>query len=323
MSGFLVHRIVSKWAMGLKKAIKINGCEFDGTKDITVEDDTKLPLEGGTLTGDLFFSTETMSAINPKIISDSTITLTKNGAIKITLPLSEDNAKYYVGFRLNSSQTSASIEMDVTVTNGAVTTNSLHATGDLLKENGIDRVFAKVNDGKLEVFLYREKDSDTILNVDVVSLLGFMSTGKINDWEGMAVSVINDKSTAGIVQDNNDSSKLKDQVSSSRVNVITIADGVVISSTTSNYDFENLDTLNNCLIYLKSGNYIINLKSDVKVGTKIDLIGNFDIIPDVNTTIVTAEGSVEFEHSESPNLPITMIYLGGGEWFVAGNLNYI
>ena len=34
---------------------KINGVEFDGTGDITVEDATKLPLSGGTLTGPISF----------------------------------------------------------------------------------------------------------------------------------------------------------------------------------------------------------------------------------------------------------------------------
>ena len=34
---------------------KINGVEFDGTGDITIEDATKLPLSGGTLTGPIFF----------------------------------------------------------------------------------------------------------------------------------------------------------------------------------------------------------------------------------------------------------------------------
>lgn len=40
-------------ATKLKTARKINNIEFDGSKDITIKDDTKLPLSGGEVTGDL------------------------------------------------------------------------------------------------------------------------------------------------------------------------------------------------------------------------------------------------------------------------------
>lgn len=40
-------------ATQLKTARKINNIEFDGSKDITIKDDTKLPLSGGEVTGDL------------------------------------------------------------------------------------------------------------------------------------------------------------------------------------------------------------------------------------------------------------------------------
>lgn len=40
-------------ATKLATARKINGVNFDGTTDITVEDDTKLPLSGGTMTGEI------------------------------------------------------------------------------------------------------------------------------------------------------------------------------------------------------------------------------------------------------------------------------
>ena len=40
-------------AVKLQTARTINGVSFDGTKNITVADNTKLPLTGGTLTGDL------------------------------------------------------------------------------------------------------------------------------------------------------------------------------------------------------------------------------------------------------------------------------
>ena len=42
-------------ATKLQTARTINGVEFDGTKDITVTDDTKLPLSGGTMTGGIIF----------------------------------------------------------------------------------------------------------------------------------------------------------------------------------------------------------------------------------------------------------------------------
>ena len=40
-------------ATKLSTARKINGVAFDGTQDITVKDDTKLPLSGGTMTGNI------------------------------------------------------------------------------------------------------------------------------------------------------------------------------------------------------------------------------------------------------------------------------
>lgn len=40
-------------ATKLATARKINGVNFDGTSDITVKDDTKLPLSGGTMTGEI------------------------------------------------------------------------------------------------------------------------------------------------------------------------------------------------------------------------------------------------------------------------------
>ena len=40
-------------ATQLKTARKINNVEFDGSKDITIKDDTKLPVSGGEITGDL------------------------------------------------------------------------------------------------------------------------------------------------------------------------------------------------------------------------------------------------------------------------------
>lgn len=43
----------SNTATRLQTARNINGIAFDGTKDITIADNTKLPLTGGTLTGDL------------------------------------------------------------------------------------------------------------------------------------------------------------------------------------------------------------------------------------------------------------------------------
>lgn len=46
-------------ATKLAAAKKINGVEFDGSKDITVADSTKLPLTGGTVTGTLILSKTT------------------------------------------------------------------------------------------------------------------------------------------------------------------------------------------------------------------------------------------------------------------------
>ena len=58
-------------ATKLSTARKINGVAFDGTQDITVKDDTKLPLSGGTMTGEIFSSHQTLVVQNIPNVSIS------------------------------------------------------------------------------------------------------------------------------------------------------------------------------------------------------------------------------------------------------------
>lgn len=51
----------------------INGVAFNGTKDITVADSTKLPLKGGTLTGAVTFSNTTASDMRVGIVSPDSV----------------------------------------------------------------------------------------------------------------------------------------------------------------------------------------------------------------------------------------------------------
>ena len=48
------HSTSSDTATKLANPVQINGVDFDGSQAITVEDNTKLPLAGGTLTGNLY-----------------------------------------------------------------------------------------------------------------------------------------------------------------------------------------------------------------------------------------------------------------------------
>ena len=76
----VTHDGVAKWlgnaktATKLETARKINGVSFDGTANITIADSTKLPIAGGTMTGDLTLKgnpTADLMAATKKYVDDS------------------------------------------------------------------------------------------------------------------------------------------------------------------------------------------------------------------------------------------------------------
>lgn len=76
----VTHDGVAKWlgnaktAMKLETARTINGVSFDGTANITIADSTKLPIAGGTMTGDLTLKgnpTADLMAATKKYVDDS------------------------------------------------------------------------------------------------------------------------------------------------------------------------------------------------------------------------------------------------------------
>lgn len=76
----VTHDGVAKWlgnantATKLETARTINGVAFDGTKNITIADSTKLPIAGGTMTGDLTLKgnpTADLMAATKKYVDDS------------------------------------------------------------------------------------------------------------------------------------------------------------------------------------------------------------------------------------------------------------
>ena len=76
----VTHDGVAKWlgnantATKLQTARTINGVAFDGTQDITIADSTKLPIAGGTMTGDLTLKgnpTADLMAATKKYVDDS------------------------------------------------------------------------------------------------------------------------------------------------------------------------------------------------------------------------------------------------------------
>ena len=76
----VTHVGVAKWlgnantATKLQTARKINGVSFDGTANITIADSTKLPIAGGTMTGDLTLKgnpTADLMAATKKYVDDS------------------------------------------------------------------------------------------------------------------------------------------------------------------------------------------------------------------------------------------------------------
>ena len=76
----VTHNGVAKWlgnantATKLETARTINGVSFDGTANITIADSTKLPIAGGTMTGDLTLKgnpTTDLMAATKKYVDDS------------------------------------------------------------------------------------------------------------------------------------------------------------------------------------------------------------------------------------------------------------
>lgn len=76
----VTHDGVAKWLGNAKTATKletartINGVSFDGTANITIADSTKLPIAGGTMTGDLTLKgnpTADLMAATKKYVDDS------------------------------------------------------------------------------------------------------------------------------------------------------------------------------------------------------------------------------------------------------------
>lgn len=76
----VTHNGVAKWlgnantATKLETARTINGVSFDGTANITIADSTKLPIAGGTMTGDLTLKgnpTADLMAATKKYVDDS------------------------------------------------------------------------------------------------------------------------------------------------------------------------------------------------------------------------------------------------------------
>ena len=76
----VTHNGVAKWLGNAKTATKletartINGVSFDGTANITIADSTKLPIAGGTMTGDLTLKgnpTADLMAATKKYVDDS------------------------------------------------------------------------------------------------------------------------------------------------------------------------------------------------------------------------------------------------------------
>ena len=76
----VTHDGVAKWlgnantATKLQTARTINGVSFDGTANITIADSTKLPIAGGTMTGDLTLKgnpTADLMAATKKFVDDS------------------------------------------------------------------------------------------------------------------------------------------------------------------------------------------------------------------------------------------------------------
>lgn len=78
----VTHDGVAKWlgnantATKLQTARTINGISFDGTANITIADSTKLPIAGGTMTGDLTLKgnpTADLMAATKKYVDDSVV----------------------------------------------------------------------------------------------------------------------------------------------------------------------------------------------------------------------------------------------------------
>lgn len=91
-------------ATKLNTARTINGVSFDGTKDITVTDDTKLPLAGGTITGWLVFPCAKITSTNNDTYKEVWFTAGTEwgqGGL-LTLLKSDSSDSFAGGARLNT-----------------------------------------------------------------------------------------------------------------------------------------------------------------------------------------------------------------------------
>lgn len=112
-------------ASKLQTVRTINGVGFDGTANITIADSTKLPLSGGTLTGDVIFS------------QDSTLSWSRNtDSAKIRFKnTGDDDTDSYMQFS-TSDNGNEYFKFDLLSTGGATTTELMTIKSDHLRYKG-------------------------------------------------------------------------------------------------------------------------------------------------------------------------------------------
>lgn len=121
----VTHDGVAKWvgnantATKLETARTINGVSFDGTANITIADSTKLPIAGGTMTGDLTLKgnpTADLMAATKKYVDDSVVKWSGNANTATKLATARTITANLASSTAGSFDGSANITVGVTGT---------------------------------------------------------------------------------------------------------------------------------------------------------------------------------------------------------------
>lgn len=167
---------VAASATKLETARTINGVAFDGTKNITVADSTKLPLAGGTVTGETYFNQGTsVKTINGgagqtgyfKVCTFTITNIYQNQCMKLHITQRNRFGNLYIIFG-SSNSTNPSI-------------SAFYKDG-----SGIVARLVKSEDGVFDLYVQKQESYDN-LEVTILEKGSYMAGTKIT-WGNTTVS---------------------------------------------------------------------------------------------------------------------------------------
>ena len=190
---------VARWlgnantATKLETARTINGVSFDGTANITIADSTKLPIAGGTMTGDLTLKgnpTADLMAATKKYVDDSVVsatadllssnnTWTGSNIYRKNITVSNGTAAGSQGqIILGNKPQSATVQANIiSSTTGALNYIATENTGHYFKiGNNTASTSITTNKSETAIFSHNAFEFARITNVGVARWLGNANT---------------------------------------------------------------------------------------------------------------------------------------------------